>query len=155
MRRPVTKLIVLLAATATVAGGCGQAVGSDSAMTTEISTAVPTPTASTPSSAKDTIEIAQVVRDVEFYGACGNETASVGSTVYYQLLDDERDALEPSRYPLDEPTSSAGFARVVEPGPGDDIGTMIVYSDGMARFTSDSGTTYWLTSEERIYNWVC
>jgi hypothetical protein len=44
---------------------------------------------------------------------------------------------------------------VAPPGPGDDIGTLIVYSDGMARYESDSGTVEWLTTEVHTYNWVC
>ena len=32
---------------------------------------------------------------------------------------------------------------------------MIVYSDGMARFESDSGRVIWLTDREHRYNWVC
>ena len=43
---------------------------------------------------------------------------------------------------------------MVAPGPGDDIGVMVIYADGMARFESKSGRVIWLTSDERIYNWT-
>jgi hypothetical protein len=32
---------------------------------------------------------------------------------------------------------------------------MILYTDGMARFESDSGRIIWLTDEEQSYRWVC
>jgi hypothetical protein len=44
---------------------------------------------------------------------------------------------------------------VAPPGPGDDIGTMIVYSDGFARFESDSAWIIWLTDQEQAYGWEC
>jgi hypothetical protein len=45
---------------------------------------------------------------------------------------------------------------VVAPGPGDDIGDVTVFADGLALFESDSGDlTTWLTREQRTYNWVC
>jgi len=97
-----------------------------------------------------------VFEDVQYYGACGNETVAVGGTMYYPLVEDEREVLDETRYPLEvvDPGES-GFMRVVPPGPGDDIGTMIVYRDGMARFESQSGRVLWLTDQERTYNWEC
>ena len=50
----------------------------------------------------------------------------------------------------------AGFARVSPPGPGDDTGTLVVWADGVARWTSDSGNLdVWLVDEPITYNWVC
>jgi hypothetical protein len=59
---------------------------------------------------------------------------------------------EPS--PVGVPT---GFApRVAEPGPGDDVGTLVVWADGVARWVSDSGNLdVWLIAEELTYDWVC
>jgi hypothetical protein len=102
------------------------------------------------------IEIVAVHPDVEYYGACGNETVDVDGTTYYPLLDDELDALDESLYPLEQvDPGQSGLTRVVAPGPGDDVGTMIVYRDGIARFESQSGRVLWLTDQERTYNWVC
>jgi hypothetical protein len=47
------------------------------------------------------------------------------------------------------------LAAVPPPGPGDDVGTLIVYADGMARYESDSGNVMWLTNVEPEYTWVC
>ena len=57
------------------------------------------------------------------------------------------------------PASPAGFgglARVMEPGPGDDVGTLVIWADGVARFVSDSGDlTAWMVTDEITYDWVC
>ena len=48
------------------------------------------------------------------------------------------------------------FARVPAPGPGDDVGTLVVWADGVGRWTSDSGDIdVWVVDEELTYNWVC
>jgi hypothetical protein len=49
-----------------------------------------------------------------------------------------------------------GVARVAPPGPGDDIGTLVVWAVGVARWVSDSGVLdVWLIDDEVTYNWVC
>ena len=50
-----------------------------------------------------------------------------------------------------------GFAkRVIPPGPRDDIGTLVVWADGVARWISDSGKLdVWMTDDEVVYTWVC
>ena len=63
------------------------------------------------------------------------------------------EAIDESRYPL--PPDPTGVVRVAPPGPGDDIGMMIVYSDGFVRFESVSGWTIWLTDQEQTYGWEC
>jgi hypothetical protein len=107
----------------------------------------------------DDIRTPSVVDDVEYYGACGNETLVVGSSTFYPLLPDERDALDNAKYPLNRPnglvSGIGGGLRVVPPGPGDDIGTLTVYNDGIARFQSDSGRTIWLSTDQRTYDWDC
>jgi hypothetical protein len=57
----------------------------------------------------------------------------------------------------DSPVAGAqGFARVVAPGPGDDIGTLVVWSDGVARWVSDSrDLDVWMVDDEITYGWVC
>jgi hypothetical protein len=50
-----------------------------------------------------------------------------------------------------------GFVRrVPSPGPGDDIGTLVVWADGVARWTSESGKLdVWMIDEVISYSWVC
>jgi hypothetical protein len=93
--------------------------------------------------------------DFSYYGACGNEPVDVHGTTYYPLFPEELAALDQSRYRSDDAGAPAGFARVAPPGPGDDIGTIVLFSDGIARFESDSGRVIWLSVEEHTYNWVC
>ncbi len=125
--------------------------------------------------------VVQVYEDVAFYPACGNEVLDLDGTTWYQLLPEEQRALR--EHPDDEdsmgPASPKAFmtARdsaplsqepqltlsrgtnvpaVVAPGPGDDIGDVTVFADGLAFFESDSGDlTTWLTQDKRTYNWVC
>jgi hypothetical protein len=80
---------------------------------------------------------------------------TVGTTTYYPLLPRQRNRIDETRYPREDGGAPSGHMRVAPPGPGDDVGTMIVYTDGMARFESDSGNVIWLTDEEQTYNWVC
>lgn len=105
------------------------------------------------------VDVVDVVDNVEYYGACGNETLVVGSSTFYPLLPDERAALDTSKYPLNHPnglvSGIGGKVRVQEPEPGDDIGTLTVYSDGIARFESDSGRIVWLSTDQRTYDWDC
>lgn len=44
---------------------------------------------------------------------------------------------------------------VPPPSPGDDVGTLTIFSDGMAHFESESGTTYWLHTDFAGNEWVC
>ncbi|MDJ0768264.1 MAG: hypothetical protein QNJ12_05695 [Ilumatobacter sp.] len=106
------------------------------------------------------VAIVEVVEDVEYYIGCANEPVEVDGTLWYPLADfgfgfaDEiAEILDTPREPL--PTAPVGLARVAEPGPGDDVGTLVVYADGVAHYTSDSGQTIWLTVEEQTYEWVC
>lgn len=88
--------------------------------------------------------------------ACGNETVDVDGTIFYPVLPERMAEIDLARYPVEDAVATAsGLLRVVAPGPGDDVGTMIVYIDGNARFQSDSGRVVWLTDEEQTYNWVC
>ncbi|MGH9135232.1 MAG: hypothetical protein ACRDZZ_14935 [Ilumatobacteraceae bacterium] len=86
----------------------------------------PVPTRATPGAAP--VEVVGLYESIEFYPACGNETL------------DHQD----------------GLTRVAPPGPGDDIGTLVVWADGVARWTSDSGDLdVWMIDDEIVYNWVC
>lgn len=99
---------------------------------------------------------------VEFYPACGDEQLEHEGVVWYQVQEFEYPEIydrAANGYREQAPESVAvhGFAaRVVAPGPGDDIGTLVVWSDGVAYFVSDSGDLHaWLVQEELTYTWVC
>ena len=145
-KNEIIVVVAILAGTV----GCG----SNSSVTSTDS--LPSPVTTT---APNSIEIAYVYEDFEYYGACGNETVPVGEQTFFPLLPDDRSEIDPALYPLPPSDSGiSGFAaapRVVSPGPGDDIGTMVVYSDGIARFESESGRIIWLTDQEQTYGWVC
>ena len=100
------------------------------------------------------VEIIEVIGDIEWYAPCGNEPLRFDGEVWWPLLPEELDALDESRYPRPQPQGVA--ARVAPPGPGDDVGTLVVFSDGIARFESHSGAiVIWLGETERSYDWVC
>ena len=144
-RRPTrmrSSLVVVAGLLAVV--GCGEAGSGSSSDVSQLQ-------------AGGDVTVAAVHDDFSFYGPCGNDSIDVFGTTYYQLYTEEFEALDESRYPPVEGVAAApsGFARVVPPGPGDDIGTLIVYSDGMARYESDSGTVEWFTTDEHTYNWDC
>lgn len=139
---------------------------------TQPSTSVATPT-TTESTTATTTELTErvamltVQESVEFYPACGNEPlnhsgrtwypiAHVGSDPMDASFQDRLDAvLEADRE--DPPVARMhSVARVVPPGPGDDMGTLIVWADGVARWMSDSGDLdVWMIDDELTYDWVC
>jgi hypothetical protein len=105
--------------------------------------------------------IIAIYEDVNWYPACATSPIEIGGDLYYPLPMGAP-PVDESRYPL--PFSEAeplgikvvlGLPAVAPPGPGDDIGTVTVYSDGMARFDSGSGNVAWLTREEQEYGYVC
>jgi len=117
------------------------------------------------------ITIVAVYENVHWYPACATSPIELGGRLFYPLPYGAP-PVDESQYPL--PTansrpgedrgsidSSVGFLlsvplpRVAPPGPGDDIGTVIEYSDGMARFESESGNVAWLTLEKQYYGYVC
>lgn len=108
----------------------------------------------------DTVPIVEVIEEFAFYGPCGNSSIEIDGTVYYQILVENLEEIDLSRYPTDPGTGTGergptGLVRVPPPEPGDDIGTMILYADGIARYESDTGTVEWFTTDEQIYNWEC
>jgi len=111
------------------------------------------------------IAIAEVFERVEYYGACGNETVTVDGVTYYPVHNETYPGNTEGfpipdfdRYPVIGTMVGLLGAfvapQVAPPGPGDDIGDMIVYVDGTARFESDSGWVIWLTDQEQTYGWV-
>ena len=132
------------------------------------------PTVTTPTTSPSTtapepllVEVAAVHERVEYYGACGNETVTVDGVTYYPLFNEAYPRpdgvgriLELDRYPVAGAVlairgASTTVGRVAPPGPGDDIGDLIVYVDGTARFESDSGWVIWLTDQQQTYDWEC
>ena len=135
------RLVLLVAVAVVAAAGCGSEVSGDG------------------DDAGDGPRIVRVEEQVDYYGACGNEILTLGDETFYPLLPEERQGFGPS-YPVPDDESTAlgslrSAIRVMPPGPGDDTGTLVIYSDGIARFESDSGNITWLTDEERTYDWVC
>ena len=114
------------------------------------------------------VEIVGVYEGVNAYPACGNEPLQHDGVTWYpvmqfgyrpfdsglqaradQILTVER---------VDPPGAVVqGFVRrVPSPGPGDDIGTLVVWADGVARWISDSGKLdVWMIDDEISYSWVC
>lgn len=107
------------------------------------------------------VPIVAVHDDVEYYIACADVPVTVDGVLWYPVAEwgNERTAELFERITSvdrERPGGPVGFApRVAPPGPGDDIGTLYVYADGVAWFESDSGLTIWLTQDEVTYTWVC
>ena len=102
------------------------------------------------------VGISETYDDFDYYGPCANEPLQIGDTTFYPLLDDEIAALDRDRYaPAGSASDVTGMLRIAPPGPGDDIGTMTVYEDGVARFETDSGKEWWFNDQEHTYNWEC
>jgi len=102
----------------------------------------------------------EVVDDVAFYPACGNETLTLDGVTWYSFVPED-----PESFPtplamaaLNRPNlgTSPSAAAAVPPGPGDDAGTLVIYDGGYAYFRSDSGNfTTWLTTEQMEYTFLC
>ena len=111
--------------------------------------------------------VVAVYANVNWYPPCATSPIELGGDLYYPLPMGAP-PVDESLYPVptgpachnlgsDEPSVAlaAGLPRVVPPGPGDDIGCVIVYSDGVARFESHSGNVAWLTRKVQEYGYVC
>lgn len=137
------------------------ACGSDDApaATTGAPATTAAPTTTTVVAAGEAVSIVEVIDGYEYYNPCQNSEIEVNGVTYYSVPDGfdaglgEYPEIDESRYPL--PDEPQGFARIMPPGPGDDVGTMILYSDGIARYESDSGMVSWFTTDELTYSWVC
>jgi hypothetical protein len=99
----------------------------------------------------------EVVSGVEYYPACGNELLVWEGVTYYPFdPEDDADFPDPVAMPGGVGGQPGAVARVVAPGPGDDVGALVIYANGYAFFRSDSGDlTTWLTTQPREYDWVC
>lgn len=128
------------------------------------SVAAPTTTTTTDA----VVAIEAVFQEVAFYPACGNETLEHLGRTWSTVVDADGTAMDPAlerlatellappREPSPVGDDIHGLARVVAPGPGDDVGTLVVWADGVARWVSDSGDLdVWLTDQPVAYTWVC
>ena len=109
--------------------------------------------------------VSSVHEDVMYYPACGNETLDYEGTMWFPFSSDESETWATPVAMADAAPGGlgGGFARVAlrlptvaAPGPGDDIGTLTIYEDGIAYWVSENGELdTWLTSTPLEYNWVC
>ena len=119
-----------------------------------------TPVTATP------VEIVSVYEAVEFYPACGNEILQHQGVRWYPVKPTGIEELDADIQPLldevlavereDSPVAGVRGLRVVAPGPGDDIGTLVVWADGVARWVSDSrDLDVWMIDDPIRYFWAC
>jgi hypothetical protein len=101
------------------------------------------------------ISISSRFDNVNYYGACGNEVLTHDAITMYPLLRAQLAALDTSKYPVPGTVHSLKEPAVAPPGPGDAVGTLVIYSDGIATFQSQSGRVIWLTNDPQSYGWVC
>ena len=113
------------------------------------------------------VAIVGAYESVEFYPACGSETLDHLGVTWYQLLHSGNQAMYPAlqerfdeamRIERDESPvrSIAGFVRVPAPSPGDDIGTLVVWADGVSRWVSNNGQLdVWMADEKIVNPWPC
>ena len=101
---------------------------------------------------------------LSYYPACGNEILTVDGRRWYPFTPANLgQSPAPSASALGPAGGSGGpgaigmsVRRVVAPGPGDDVGTLVVYENNLAYWRSDSGRiSRWLTTREMHYNWAC
>lgn len=100
---------------------------------------------------------AESVAGVLYYPACGNEVLEHDGTTWYPIK--RPDWVTPSAAAALASGGrgiSTSVPMVAAPGPGDDVGTLEIYDNGVAYFTSDSGDIdTWLTTAPQTYKWVC
>jgi hypothetical protein len=120
-----------------------------------------------PTTMPDIVAIVGVYDAVEAYPACGNEPFDHLGMTWYPLFSE---GFDPMMGDLQERVDEVravqresspvrgvhGLVRVPAPGPGDNIGTLVVWADGVARWVSDSrDLDVWLIDEPISYSWVC
>lgn len=146
-------------------GGCGSDDAAAPAATTAAST-IPA-TQVSPTTMPDAVAIIDVYTGVLAYPACGNEPFDHRGVTWYPLfiegfdpmMDDLQERVDEVLAVQREPSpvrGVRGFVRVPVPGPGDSVGTLVVWADGVARWVSDSrDLDVWLVDEPISYSWVC
>ena len=104
-----------------------------------------------PSSIGSSGEPDEVLRDVDYYYACGNEVLELPDGRTFYPLFPQPQGLAASEAVV---VLVADLA-VPAPEVGDDTGTLTIRPDGTARWRSDSGITAVLTDEPQTYEFVC
>jgi len=106
----------------------------------------------------------QAYAEVVYYPACRNEALTVDGVKWspYQVLNTQDLPTDPlSEAPSPSPVSGLDVVAepvgaVVPPGPGDDVGTLVIYENDLAYWESDSGELRtWLTNRDIMYSWAC
>lgn len=104
---------------------------------------------------------------VGYYPACHNEALSFNGHRWFPFEPANVAALPADPLGAAPPPSAAADAAALAvgagpvgavggPGPGDDVGTLVIYENGLAYWESDSGDLKtWLTNHEIEYNWAC
>ncbi len=102
----------------------------------------------------------ETIADVDYYFACGNEVLILDDGRSFHPLPDQG-TVDPTRY-ADVQAAGAGLLQlalltlaVAPPGLGDDIGSLVIYEDGVARFESQSGIVAWLSEDVVIPTYDC
>ena len=169
MRSHRVPVILATIAVTLGAAACGSDESVSSGSLPPATTATPTSSGPSPDTTTVAIpvEIVDVFEAVTFYPACGNEMLDHQGIRWYTLANAVYGTLDPTHQDRADEVLAVerepspvmgrqGLMRVVEPGPGDDVGTLVVWADGVARWVSDSGDLdVWLTDDEITYNWVC
>jgi len=110
--------------------------------------------------------VADAYTGVMYYPACGNEVLTFDGRRWFPF--EPSNAADLPSDPLSAASASDAadaaslvvavgpVGAVVAPGPGDDVGTLVVFENVLAYWESDSGRiSTWLTTREIEYNWVC
>ncbi len=113
------------------------------------------------------VSIVGVYEEIEFYPACVNETLDHLGVTWFPIVAAGGQPIDPALQPrvdeilaIDRETSPIagvqGIVRIPGPGPGDDIGTLVVWDDGVARWVSNSrDLDVWMIDDEIRYMWAC
>ena len=100
--------------------------------------------------------------NVKFYPTCGDGPLKQGSVTWYPIS--REDWPTPSAEVNGASAGVSGGRGIgaavpmvsAPPGPGDDVGTLYVYRDGIAYWRSDSGDLdRWFTLVPQVYHGVC
>ena len=166
--RPLALTLIALVLVVVACGDDDQApAATDAPASSSLQPTTVPPTSVPTTTTPPVVAIVSVEDGVPFYPACGNETLDHDGVTWFPVAhvgfspyDEELTArLEEIGAVPREPSPVQGvngLARVVAPGPGDDVGTLVVWADGVARWVSDSGTLdVWMVDDELTYNWVC
>lgn len=167
VHRRLVRLPGLLLVCAVAFGACSsddQASSSSTETRVVSSSTLPSPAGTT---VPTIVEIVGTYEVVEAYPACGNEPFEHLGVTWYPLVHEGSDPISDDLQARADEVRGVvreappafgvhGLVRVAPPGPGDDIGTLVVWADGVARWVSNSGDLdVWLVDDRLTYNWVC